>query len=116
VTARPSSPRRGDIYRVDFNPQRGSEQAGIRPAVVVSLESFNSLMPVVTVAAITSVIKPAYRVTVILPAGRPLSLKSQILAFQLMTADKSRLGPYMGCLDTNQIAELEKAMRLAWGL
>lgn len=88
----------------------------MRPAVVVSLDSFNARMRVVAVAAITTKIKPAYNVTVILPAAQPLPLRSQILAFQVMTVDKSRLGDYMGSLNADQVAELEKAMRLAWGL
>ena len=54
--------------------------------------------------------------TVTLPAGRPLSRECQILAFQLMTIDKSRLGGYMGSLDATQVEELENAIRLALGL
>jgi mRNA interferase MazF len=116
VTNPPRSPRRGDIYWTDFNPSRGSEQAGYRPAVVVSLDSFNVHMPVVMVAAITTKIKPAYTVTVILPAGKPLERECQILAFQIMTVDKSRLDDYMACLEASQLEELENAMRRAWGL
>ena len=73
-------------------------------------------MPVVMVAAITSKIKPAYRSTVILPAGSPLKRMSQILAFQIMSIDKSRLGTRVGRLDASQVRELESAMRYVWGL
>jgi len=73
-------------------------------------------MRTVIVAAMTTKIVPAYLVTVTLPAGRPLRRAGQIRAFQLMTVDKSRLDEYLGRLDANQIAELEKALRLAWGL
>lgn len=31
----------GDIIKVNFNPQKGHEQAGYRPAVVVSNDFFN---------------------------------------------------------------------------
>jgi len=34
-------PSRGDICLVNFNPTLGHEQAGIRPAVVLSTTSFN---------------------------------------------------------------------------
>jgi mRNA interferase MazF len=34
-------PARGDVWRVNFNPTRGHEQAGIRPALVVSVDTFN---------------------------------------------------------------------------
>lgn len=110
-----SSPRRGEIYWVDFSPARGSEQAGRRPAVVVSLDSFNSRMPVVMVAAITTKIKP-FSFTVDLPQGKPLTEHSQILGFQVMSIAKDRLERYAGTLDAQQIRDLENALRTAWGL
>lgn len=36
-----SAPARGDVWLVDLNPTRGHEQAGIRPAAVVSVDLFN---------------------------------------------------------------------------
>ena len=32
---------RGDVYWADLDPQKGSEQGGRRPAVVVQIEAFN---------------------------------------------------------------------------
>jgi mRNA interferase MazF len=110
-----SPPRRGEVYRVDFNPSRGSEQAGRRPAVVISLDSFNARMPVVVVAAITTKIKP-FSFTVDLPQGKPLPEHSQVLAFQVLTIDKTRLAQYEGSLDEDQIAKLKDALKTAWGL
>ena len=34
-------PSRGEIWEVNLNPTRGHEQAGIRPALVVSVDPFN---------------------------------------------------------------------------
>ena len=34
-------PSRGQIWKVNLNPTRGHEQAGIRPALVVSVDTFN---------------------------------------------------------------------------
>ena len=34
-------PSRGEIWMVDLNPTRGHEQAGVRPALVVSVDTFN---------------------------------------------------------------------------
>ena len=84
--------------------------------MVVSVDLYNSRMRTVVVAAITTNIRPANSVSVLLPVGRPLTRESQIMAFQLMTVDKSRLGNYKGHLDANQVAALENAMRRAWGL
>jgi mRNA-degrading endonuclease toxin of MazEF toxin-antitoxin module len=74
-------------------------------------------MPVVVVAAMTTAIKPALqKIAVTLPAGRPLQKPGQVLAFQIMTIDQSRLGTYMGTLDKNQVEDLKAALRVVWDL
>ncbi|MEU6041111.1 type II toxin-antitoxin system PemK/MazF family toxin [Actinomadura sp. NPDC047616] len=109
-------PKWGEIYWVDFNPGRGSEQAGRRPGVVISQDSFNKSMPVVSIAAVSSKIKPFNRIAPILPENNPLPQKSQILAFQILTVDQKRLDKYCGCLDDQQEIELKEALRLVWDL
>jgi mRNA interferase MazF len=37
-----ADPRRGDVWLVDLNPTRGREQAGRRPALVLSADTFNA--------------------------------------------------------------------------
>lgn len=44
----------GDIIKVDFNPQKGHEQAGYRPAVVVSNDIFNEKAQLALVCPITN--------------------------------------------------------------
>ena len=107
--------RRGDVYWVDFNPARGSEQAGVRPGCIISLDSFNRVMPVVIVAAVTTKLKFS-KLAVHLPVGKPLPEASEILPFQLLTVDKTRLRDYMGSLTVAQIADLEHKMKVCWGL
>jgi len=34
-------PSRGDVWLIDLNPTRGHEQAGVRPALVLSEDTFN---------------------------------------------------------------------------
>ena len=46
--------RQGDIIRVDFNPKSGHEQAGSRPAVVVSNNYFNEKAKLAIVCPITN--------------------------------------------------------------
>jgi mRNA-degrading endonuclease toxin of MazEF toxin-antitoxin module len=72
-------------------------------------------MRTVLVAALTTTIRQS-PVCVVLPAGRPLPEPGTILAFQIMTIDKSRLDRYRGRLDRQQIAELERAMKTAFDL
>ena len=110
-------PRRGEIYDVNFNPARGSEQAGRRPAVIVSNDVSNQYSPVVIVAAITSNI-PAktYAWNVPLPAGQPLPLEGTIYGNQLLTVAKDRLEDHRGDLTAGQMADLGRALRISLGL
>ena len=50
-------PDNGDIIWVNFNPIKGHEQSGRRPAVVVSPEAYNKKSGLVLICPITSKIK-----------------------------------------------------------
>lgn len=113
----PGFPRRGEIYWVDFNPRRGSEQAGVRPAVVVSDDALNQHGPTAIVAAVTRTIPSKdYPQNVHLPADRPLREAGTILCAQLLTISKTRLKSLMGRLDDSQLAELDRALWISVGL
>lgn len=47
-------PKQGDIVFLDFNPTKGHEQAGMRPAVVISMNTFNQNTKMVMLCPITS--------------------------------------------------------------
>ena len=47
-------PIQGDVVLLDFNPTKGHEQAGFRPAVVISNNIFNQNTKMVMVCPITS--------------------------------------------------------------
>jgi mRNA interferase MazF len=65
-------PDRGDIVWLEFDPQAGREQAGHRPAVVVSPRAYNQKSSLALFCPITSRIK-GYPFEVILPDGLPIS-------------------------------------------
>ena len=46
--------KQGDIIKINFNPQSGHEQAGYRPAVVVSNNYFNKVTKLAMVCPITN--------------------------------------------------------------
>lgn len=79
------------------------------------MDSFNRRMPTVAVAAITSKVKRG-ALTVFLPAGEPLEQDSEILPFQILTIDQSRLETWIGELSPEQVTALEEKLRLCWGL
>lgn len=58
----------GDIIRIDFDPTRGHEQAGYRPAIVLSVQKYNQQSGMVWVAPITSTVR-GWPVEVTLPVG-----------------------------------------------
>ena len=50
--------KRGEIYWVEFDPVKGSEQSGVRPALVVQNDIGNRHSPTTVVVAITSRLPP----------------------------------------------------------
>ncbi|CAN5546491.1 endoribonuclease MazF [soil metagenome] len=61
-------PERGDAVWIDFNPQAGHEQAGRRPAIVLSPQSYNGKVGLCLLCPITNQIK-SYPFEVLVPAG-----------------------------------------------
>ncbi len=104
------------IFLADLNPVIGSEQKGKRPVLVVSDEVFNSVMPVVTILPLTSLKKGRriYPNEVLLPKGiGGLSTDSIILAHQIRTISKQRLGKLLGNVNDNLTQEsIAQAMRV----
>lgn len=47
-------PKQGDIVFLDFNPTKGHEQKGSRPAVIISNDTFNKNTKMAIVCPITS--------------------------------------------------------------
>ena len=88
------------VVEADLNPARGSEQRGVRPVLVVSNEAFNQAITNVTVLPLTSTRRQLYPAEVLLPsgvAGQPLD--SIVMAHQVRTIAKLRLGRLFGTLD-----------------
>ena len=77
-------PRRGDVVWLTFNPQAGHEQAGRRPAVVLSPNAYNAKVGLALLCPITSQVK-GYPFEVILPQG--LAVSGAILADQVKSLD-----------------------------
>lgn len=79
-------PDLGDLIWLDFNPQAGREQAGRRPALVLSPRSYHETTGLTVVCPITSNIAP-YPFKVILPEGAPVS--GAVLADQVRSLDRN---------------------------
>ena len=77
-------PDRGDLLWLTFDPQAGHEQAGRRPALVLTPASYNRKASLALMCPITSHTK-GYPFEVVLPAGLPVS--GVILADHLKSLD-----------------------------
>src|SRR4029078_6959052 len=77
-------PGRGDLIWLELTPQAGHEQAGTRPALVLSPVEYNRKVGLALVCPITSHIK-GYPFEVPLPAG--LKVSGAVLADQVKSLD-----------------------------
>ena len=77
-------PDSGDLVWVSFDPQSGHEQAGRRPALVISPHSYNEKVGLALACRITSKVK-GYPFEVALPSDLPVS--GVILADQIKSLD-----------------------------
>jgi mRNA interferase MazF len=77
-------PDRGDAVWITLNPQAGHEQAGRRPAVVLSPVAYNGKVGLAILCPITNQIK-GYPFEVVLPTG--LAVTGAILSDQVKNLD-----------------------------
>ena len=77
-------PDRGDLVWLAFTPQTGSEQAGRRPALVISPKAYNAKVGLALFCPVTSRVK-GYPFEVALPAGG--DVLGVVLADQLKSLD-----------------------------
>ena len=78
------TPNRGDAIWITLNPQAGHEQAGRRPALVLSPAAYNHKAGLVVACPITSQVK-GYPFEVAVPAG--LQISGVILSDQVKSLD-----------------------------
>lgn len=78
------TPERGDIVWLDFNPQAGHEQAGRRPAFVLSPAKYNRRVGLALVCPITNKTK-GYSFEVALPDD--LAITGVVLSDQIKSVD-----------------------------
>jgi mRNA interferase MazF len=77
-------PERGDIVWSAFHPQAGHEQAGTRPALVISPAAYNRRVGLALFCPLTSQVK-GYPFEVVLPPG--LKAQGAILSDQVKSLD-----------------------------
>lgn len=78
------TPERGDIVWLQFDPRKGHEQAGRRPALVISPKGYNRKVGLAVFCPITSSVK-GYPFEVVIPPGS--KAKGAVLSDQIKSLD-----------------------------
>ena len=105
--------KRGELYQVDWNPARGSEQAGQRPGVVIQNDIANAVpgYPVTIVCAVSSKIKGYPSMLRVSPSQENgLTEVSEVNSAQIMTVQKDRLVHRLGRLSAADVKLLEEKL------
>ena len=103
-------PERGDLVWLQFDPQVGHEQAGHRPALVVSPKAYNRKIGLALFCPITSQIK-GYPFEVILPEELPVS--GAVLSDQVKSLDWRARDAQFVCAAPEDILDEVQARVLA---
>jgi mRNA interferase MazF len=97
-------PRKGDLVWLNFSPQSGHEQAGRRPALCISPESYNGKVGLAIFCPITSAVKN-YPFEALLTDDMPV--KGAILTDQMKSMDwRSRQAEFIGSLSPSILADV----------
>ncbi len=110
---------RGDVFDARLNPTEGSEQAGVRPVIIVSRDAINQHSPVIVVVPLTKTanVTRSYPNNVAIPKSLAgLSFDFVALTGQVRAIAKTRLLSYRGHLPSNVMAEIERALRITLDL
>lgn len=109
-------PKRGEVWLVNWNPARGSEQAGRRPALIIQNDIGNEMAPTTIVAAISSSVKVFPMNVKIDPPEGGLDLPSIIKTSQILTVVKERLEKRLGQISTKTMGDVNRAIKLSLNL
>jgi mRNA interferase MazF len=106
------SPDTGDIVWLQFDPQAGHEQAGHRPALVLSPRKYNEKRGMMICCPMTSRIK-GYPFEVVISSDPP----SAVLADQIKSLDwRARNATKKGSVSGPALAEVRAKVRLLIGV
>jgi len=100
-------PDRGDIIWIDFNPQAGHEQAGHRPALVLSPAVYNAKVGLLIACPMATKLK-GYPFEVPIAGTSP----GAALADQVKSLDwRARGAVFKGRASTNEVMDVRKKLR-----
>lgn len=107
--------KQGELWYADLNPSQGSEQAGLRPTVIVSGNLANEHLNTVICCPLTTQIKN-YKGNVVLNpnATNKLSKRSEILTFHIRSISKERLIRKIGVISNEELRKIKSGFDDIW--
>jgi len=112
------TPKRGEVYLVNFDPTLGAEIKKTRPALVLQNNIANEHSPITIVAAITSKYDDELYPTEVLISAREggLSVDSVVLLNQVRSIDRQRLIKRLGMVKAETTENVDQALQISFGL
>lgn len=111
--------KRGDVFDARLSPTEGSEQAGVRPVVIVSRNAINQFSSVIVVVPLTSAqnVKRSYPNNVLIKASEGgLTADSIALGGQVRAITKARLLRQRGSLTPQVMTQIDQILRITLDL
>ena len=109
--------KRGELYWVDWGEGKGSEQSGLRPALVIQNDIGNDTSPNTIIASLTTAPNKIYPFLVVITAKESgLKKNGAVDLASIMTISKTRLGDKCGQLSKQKMNEVEIAIKISLGL
>jgi len=103
--------KQGEIWEMYFDPVKGSEQGGRRPAVIISGDLMNQYLNVVIVCPLTTKIKN-YKGNLVLEPDEKngLETKSEVLTFHIRSVAKDRLKNRLGSISQKDVEFIKSTL------
>ena len=110
--------KRGEIFLVNLEPIKGSEQGMIRPCLIIQNDTSNEYSPTTIIAPITSKLYSKEFPTNVQISRNDSGLDrdSTVLLNQIRTIDKSRIIKKLGLLLSSIMEEVDLAIKVSLGL
>ena len=107
--------KQGEIWYADLNPIKGSEQAGLRPVVIVSGNLANTYLQTVICCPVTTKVKN-YKGNLVLQPNQHngLTHPSEVLTIHIRSISKQRLLRQIGSITTEQLQQIKNSFDDVW--
>ena len=109
--------KRGDIWYAELNPTRGSEQAGVRPVMIVQNDIVNRFTTTVLAIPLTTNLRRAALPSCVrVNAGKGgLAADSVLLCHQTRALDRNRLRDRLGEVSEQTLSAVENCLLFTFG-